>query len=144
MKTVKTLKELTELQKTEDDFFNYIMYNDEGCSDVDLFSEQRFVNPENDQYSLIGWCPVEEEDYNKAIIATTITTQYHNWTSDLLFKTMSKYSSEEEAINSAEDIIKELKADYSSIISIPYEVEGNDYNDDFLIVWGDAEIKAPY
>ncbi len=144
MKNQKTLKELQHLLDTQDDFYNYIAYNEESSNDEDLFSEQDFINPENNQNKIMGWLPIEEENYNLAMIATTVTTQNHNWTSDLVFKTMSKYSSDEEAIESAKEIVEELKAEYPAIISIPYEVEGNDYNDDFTIVWGNAEIQSPY
>lgn len=143
MKTQKTLAELQELQQAEE-FYNYITYNDESSEPDDLFSEQEIINPENHQHKIDGWCPIEEQEYNAAVIATTVTTQYHNWRSELVFKTFSKYTSEEEADKHAKEIIEELKAEYPAIISIPFDIEKNDYTYFVYIIWGNAEIMSPY
>ncbi len=84
---------------------------------------------------------------------TLLKEKFNEWTlsvqrmisNDLVRKSYSKYSSEEIAKTHAEEIIEKMKAVYDySIISIAYEVEGNENNEDFTIVWGDVEIISIY
>lgn len=109
------------------------------------------INPENEQHLITAICEKEEIAYNEAKVATTATTQYHNWTAefppDFELPVYDEETAAEFEIRLEENLAeyeKEAKKRYPVIIGIDREsVEVNDSEEEYKVRFNWI-IEYPY